>query len=333
MLFYATYLAAVSLGLLELSLRMGVPTSAIYEERQQVYRQLTDRPRVLVLGDSFSLEGEGSLGALLKRHFAARGIDTINLARMGEGPSFYLDRLKLYGGVVRPRLILVNYFAGNDLTDTANELDGRGRARRIVKQLMARSFSANQLIGLVHRMSLRRRIARIEASPDYGKPGVEKLTNPFMFEIRAAHPDFLVQNLLMPSAEAERAWQANQGYLLEIKRLAAGLDAELAIAILPPDVQVQKTHYRFYQTLGIQTDPRFLETDTPQRRFARFCGENQLRCFDLLPALRRAGSRELYLEQDTHWNAEGNRLAFEAIARQLDSNPWSSRELAARRDR
>jgi hypothetical protein len=56
---------------------------------------------------------------------------------MGEGPSYYLDRLTLYGDMVRPRLVLVNYFAGNDLTDTMYELAPRGRAKRLVKRLMA----------------------------------------------------------------------------------------------------------------------------------------------------------------------------------------------------
>src|SRR6185503_18433250 len=111
----------------------------------------------------------------LREHFDARGMDTINLAKMGEGPLYYLDRLKLYGDVVRPRLVLVNYFAGNDLTDTLYELRPRGRAKALVKRLMARSFAANAVIGLVHGISLKRRLATIEASADYKQPGLEKL--------------------------------------------------------------------------------------------------------------------------------------------------------------
>jgi hypothetical protein len=52
-----------------------------------------------------------------------------------------------------------------------------------------------------------------------------------------------------------------------------------------------------------------------------FCSAHGLRCFDVLPALRAARDRELYLEQDTHWNAEGNRIAFEEIRRNLESAP------------
>jgi hypothetical protein len=178
---------------------------------------------------------------------------------------------------------------------------------------MARSFAANAVIGLVHGISLKRRLANIEASEDYKRPGLEKLTNPFMFEVRQQHPDFLLQNLLLNSPESAEAWDANERSLSEIATMTRQLGAELIVHVFPADVQVQDSHYEFYQALGIATDRRFLTTDGPQDRLARFCTTAALRCYDLLPALRRANGRELYLDQDTHLNADGNRVAFEQI--------------------
>lgn len=310
---YTAYVAVVSVALLEGLLRLGVMATPLHQERQAIRERLTDRPRVLILGDSFSLEGPGSVGSLLKEHFAQNGMDTINLARMGEGPSYYLDRLKIYGEMVRPRLVLVNYFAGNDLTDTLYGLSPRGRARTIVKRVMARSYAANQLIGLAHGVSLRRRLASIESSADYARPGLEKLTNPFMIEVSRQHPDFLLQNLLLDSPDVNDAWKVNERHLLEIATLTRELGATLIVHIFPADVQVQETHYPFYEALAIHTDRRFLTTALPQERLTAFCATAGLRCYDLLPALRRASRRELYLEQDTHLNADGNRVAFEQI--------------------
>lgn len=318
--FYVLYLVVVSVGLLEVTLRFGLVTTTPYEERQALQRRLTGRPAVLVLGDSFSIEGTGSVGSQLRDYFAARGMDVVNLAKMGEGPSFYLDRLRQYGGMVKPRLVLVNYFAGNDLTDTAYQMNARGETKRLVKQVMSRSFAANEIIGLVHNGLLQRRLATIERSSDYGRPGIEKITNPFMFELRTEHPDFLIENLNMTSAEAMTAWEANEATLLEIKRVTDALDAELVVHIFPPDVQVQESHFTFYRTLGIQTDQAFLVTDRPQRRFAEFCTAHGLSCYDVLPALRAVNDRELYLEQDTHWNLAGNSVAFEEIRHNLESN-------------
>ena len=302
---------------MEAALRAGLVETEPYRERQRMFAQLTGRPVVVVLGDSFSLEANRSLGERLREHFASRGLDMVNLARLGEGPSFHLDRLRQFGGGVQPRLVMVNYFAGNDLTDTAYELTGRGRARQLVKQAMARSFLVHAAVTNVQAVRLRRRVAVISASKDFGQPGVERITNPFLFEVGREHPDFLLDNLLMESPRARQAWGANMAYLLEMRRLAEGWGAGFVVNIFPADVQVQPTHLPFYRALGIETRPRFLETAVPQAAMRRFCGAHGLRCVDLLPALRNARARELYLEQDTHWNAEGNRLAFEEVRRHL----------------
>jgi hypothetical protein len=326
-LLYTVYVIVVSAAIIEIVLRTGLVWTAPYEEREAIKRRLTGRPAVLILGDSFSIEGEASVGSRLRDYFAGRGMDTVNLAKMGEGPAFYADRLRQYGDLVRPRLVLVNYFAGNDLTDTAYHMNARGQAKQLVKRVMSRSFGANQLIGGAHNLWLRRRLATIQTSKDYGRPGLEKLTNPFMFEIRTQHPDFLLQNLNMTSPESIKAWEANKKTLLAIRQMTQALSAELVVHIFPADVQVQAGHFAFYRALGIHTEPEFLKTDRPQRRLFEFCVANGLRCYDVLPALRQAGDRELYLEQDTHWNAEGNRIAFEEIRRNLES---SSRLLEGR---
>jgi acetyltransferase AlgX (SGNH hydrolase-like protein) len=314
---YTAYATGVTLVLLEGLFRLGVVKTPLYQERQAIHARLSDRPRVAILGDSFSIEGRDSVGTLLREHFASRGMDAINLAKMGEGPSYYLDRLALYGEIIRPQLVMVNYFAGNDLTDTLYELTPRGRRKQLIKRLMARSYSANQLVGLVQGFSLRRRLAHIEASPEYRRPGLEKLTNPFMLEISREHPDFLVQNLLLESQDAADAWRANEQVLSAIAERTRALGAELIVHVFPADVQVQRSHYGFYATLGIRTDSRFLTTSRPQEHLAEFCAAASLRCYDLLPTLRRASDRELYLEQDTHLNTEGNRVAFEQIRRNL----------------
>jgi hypothetical protein len=108
-----------------------------------------------------------------------------------------------------------------------------------------------------------------------------------MFEVRQQHPDFLLQNLLLNSPESDAAWSANERHLLEIATLTRRLGADLIVHIFPADVQVQESHYSFYEALGILTDRSFLTGNRPQERLARFCADASLRCYDLLPALRR----------------------------------------------
>ena len=61
---YAAYVALVCIALLEGLLRLGVMATPLHHERQAIRERLTDRPRVLILGDSFSIEGPDSVGTL-----------------------------------------------------------------------------------------------------------------------------------------------------------------------------------------------------------------------------------------------------------------------------
>lgn len=63
-----------------------------------------------------------------------------------------------------------------------------------------------------------------------------------------------------------------------------------------------------------------LPADTPtfSDRVRGWAGENRVDFIDLSPAFREASrGRVLYFPRDIHWNAEGNRIAAETVARKL----------------
>jgi hypothetical protein len=55
-----------------------------------------------------------------------------------------------------------------------------------------------------------------------------------------------------------------------------------------------------------------VDLELPQRRLVAFFEKREVACLDLLPLLKK--HPHSYAVRDTHWNAEGNRLAAEAIA-------------------
>src|SRR5262245_9011596 len=114
---YILYLLVVVFLVLEISLRFGFPRSETYTIEQSIAGMGAGR-RVLILGDSFSLNMEGSFARLLESHLSARGCQTLNLARSGFGPGDYLSMLERYGGDFRPDLVMVNTYVGNDTSDT-----------------------------------------------------------------------------------------------------------------------------------------------------------------------------------------------------------------------
>lgn len=75
--------------------------------------------RVLVLGDSFLSWWpiDHCLYKDLEDYCAQREIGLVNTAYGGFGPHEYLDQLQTVGAEFRPGLVLLFYYAGNDLTD------------------------------------------------------------------------------------------------------------------------------------------------------------------------------------------------------------------------
>src|SRR3989442_7266174 len=113
-LVYVSVFVAVSL---EIICRLGLLPNNRYALNANL-NQRKGKVNVLVLGDSFSVETPVSASTLLRRHLASRDVATLNLAGGGMGPKNYLSRLRFYGLRYNPQLILVNYYVGNDLTDT-----------------------------------------------------------------------------------------------------------------------------------------------------------------------------------------------------------------------
>jgi hypothetical protein len=54
-----------------------------------------------------------------------------------------------------------------------------------------------------------------------------------------------------------------------------------------------------------------------------FCREERLTCFDLLPEFVRRQPHRFYLEDDDHWNPDGQALAFTAVRDKLESLGWA----------
>jgi hypothetical protein len=123
--------------------------------------------------------------------------------------------------------------------------------------------------------------------------------------------------------DAEAAWQDNQRYLGEIGERCRAAGVTLLVNLLPSTSQVSTSHAPFYRALGFRVDPAWSAVHRPQQLLRALCAEEGLTCHDWLPPLRD-DRRELYLDRDDHWNADGHRVAFELMRRDLARVlPWS----------
>lgn len=107
--------------------------------------------------------------------------------------------------------------------------------------------------------------------------------------------------------------RAYADFLRALAHFADRLGERLIVMVIPDELQVNDA--LFQRLTGGRSG---YDRDYPQNRIAEFCRSRDVDCLDLLPALREAQrSQRTYHRRDTHWNANGNRVAGERLAERL----------------
>jgi lysophospholipase L1-like esterase len=265
---------------------------------------------VVCLGDSFTANPHlpeadrwpTLLERLLQARMPERRVRVANFGWVSSSPVLQARQLREIGGKYKPGLVVQAF----DMTDFHDDLVARERLARMgaggaeeVSVFRAFGVGASLALGVEdYGRWLRERLrgARPETSP--AVPGPRYF---FLFEPPEASAPYF-----------RESWNA----ILETERLARGMGARYALFILPR-----------YQ----QYDPRESPRD-PERRVFPIDAEGLLVPFEYFARQARSAGfpvrslREDFLADpafpkcrgdDPHWNAKGNRVAAEAIARHL----------------
>jgi hypothetical protein len=261
---------------------------------------------IAVLGDSFVEGGLVAAGDLMTATLGRLlGCNVANLGQSGYGPQQELAVLKRYAAPLRPRLCIWTFYEGNDLDDVARYVpltQNNGRAARSTPR--ERSFGRNAMLALSYRLG---RILTPDASDQ--APGgtfqdVNGRTTRLFFRDRGAPPPrqelSALDEVVSVLTAAHSACAANRMTLL--------------VVFAPQKFRVYKDCCSFPAD---NPCTRWVLDDLPERLRARVAAIDPGTGFlDLTPALaaEAARGRLLYFADDTHWSAEGHRVAGRAIA-------------------
>ena len=302
--------------------------------------------RILGLGDSFAfgfgVKEEDTYLERLERMLEGRRVEVVNAGLAGMGTDNEARLLAADGPALRPDLVLVGFFVGNDLVDV---LTGPQRTRledglpvlpdgfverwyrdvrpgRILPQPRARStpglglpipFKAllrrhsHAYRFLSGRVGLLRRMAE-------GEPAAPSAAPPFTpFHLQA----FCLKRY---PPEFEEAWERTRGLLREMKAWCDGHGATLAVLVIPAAAQVHPERWDATRRRYGLRDEDF-DLEKPHRLMAGFAAEAGIPVIDLLPALRaaRGTGGPLYFTADIHWTPRGHAVAADEILRQLSA--------------
>jgi len=111
----------------------------------------------------------------------------------------------------------------------------------------------------------------------------------------------------------ENGWALTELSIKQISRFTHQRGIPYLVVVIPRSLQLSAAEW------GDQTpNQEMLTTSLPQDRIREICRRTGwARCLDLLPAMRKAGSRKLYWSVDPHWRPAAHRLAAEEILRYL----------------
>jgi len=285
--------------------------SSGYPSREFVRERRRGIARIALLGDSFAVGAVRQDVNFASRIEALRpSVEVYNFGVSAIGPEDYHLILRTEALAFDPDVVMVALFVGNDLTDGRTpsggfELKDRAlnvaarRGWRLLRERFRQHGSAHESLFAFRPADNRLQSGYTLSRQTYLETELERL-GISRKSLVAAH---------------EEGWLRALSQLRAMRDECRRARVTFAIAIIPDEFQANPALHDELVTLG--PVPRAdIDLTLPQRRLLDFCRAEGIACLDLLPLF--AGSSDLYLVQDTHWNEKGNLVAAQAIAPWLD---------------
>lgn len=286
-------------------------------------------PVVVTIGDSFStsiVPHAFHFTTVAERALGRGRVHNLGVAAIG--PREYEHLLLTEALPLRPSLVVVNVFVGNDLVLPAPAAGGWA-ARLLDRQRLLAWLVPERLATLALEGSAagdaRGAPPALGATSDAPTSEADLLrlypwlADPLR-EVAAFSPaGFLrvelarARDVCRPDAPPD--WDA---LLATLRRMAqAAAPVPLAVMLIPDEFQVEDA---VWSEVRRAAGDLKLQRDLPQQVLVPALAQASIPCLDLLPVLRavaplRDGRRHVYHLRETHWNARGNAAAGEALAR------------------
>ena len=252
--------------------------------------------RIAAIGDSFAVGPAVPFADnfLTRLPTEMSAVEVGNFGVSGAGPREYREILERDVWAVKPDMVLLCVFVGNDITEALPRPRSFDPRRHALYLLCQRGW----------------RVARAHSPMEGSSSRLDgpSLSPEIFREVEArrlavCHTD--------PPKSLERHWQRASRMLAGIAEACQKRGVKLAVVLIPDEFQVNNAVLQRAMR-DADLKPAELDLDGPQRRLQAFFAQRQVPCLDLLPAFRQ--EPDTYAPQDTHWNVAGNHLAVRQIA-------------------
>ncbi len=327
-----------------------------FRDGEHGFAREDDRTRIVTVGDSFTwghgVENDEIFMKVLERE--VDGVEAINLGAPAGDPPGELKVYMKHGLRYEHDVLVIGFYMGNDLVTRVPRpehtpprwgFDENGefvligkqvseeevaRLRRESEERWARKWEKQQ--GKRFGNFIRQHLhtwTLIENARDYGgeiwKGSVLRARIDGWRGRETKSRAFPLLRLCEEEdpEDIQYAWKLLGATFAKFQEFAAEAGARVLVVVIP---DLYQTWPSYYETTARRYgyDPDAYDLEKPNRRLAALCAELELECLDLLPRMRGRGE-DFYYRRDRHWNAEGHRVAGEALAERLRELGWLER--------
>ena len=267
--------------------------------------------RIVLLGDSLVLSVQvpigQTFGKLLEQRLNARGgphrYRVINAGVQGYGPVEELLFFKSIAASLAPDLVIETVFVGNDAEEAVRSAPRLQGEARDASSAVAENLSAR--LRRVVRRSMVLQLLRLR---------VVSATERFRGTLAAPEPP-LQSYAVQPAPRIGEGLEISRQCIGEIARIAHGLGARTAIALMPARFQVDDADYGRLRE-AVEAAGGRMERDAASRRFESALAPLRLPQVDLLPALRASlPGTDLFFQETVHLTPRGHVVVADALDR------------------
>jgi lysophospholipase L1-like esterase len=279
--------------------------------------------RILFIGDSYTMgwgvAEEDSFPRITERLLNKLAfpfqIETINAGVLATGPASYYIYLKKFGLELKPDVVVVGLFTGNDIYNAYYtqylETDKEGLPEVIRSKL---KFVDEQGKLRLRKVPLKYSIPYLRDSHlfIYLATKIFKLDNILNLTKETAISPAICQ-FKRECHELDDVKIEIKKLFLAIKKLTQEGNKQLLVVLIPAGYQV----YDFIE--GDYGMPFLFPKDKtyPNEEFSAFFAQNGIDYLDLLPTFTENRDKQTYFLLDDHWNSTGHQIAAEAISKRL----------------
>jgi SGNH hydrolase-like domain, acetyltransferase AlgX len=260
--------------------------------------------RILGIGDSFTygvVPYQYNYLTLLEESLnkSRRKVEVMNMGIPSIGPRDYLSLFVHEGLALRPDMIIISFFVGNDFE--------RQKRKKLSTYSYVVSFT-KYLIDL-HK--------KFEGQITHGDARYDDTSRTFTDEAYLQLEQSRSYIFLRQNKNFARAFSDSIAHLIRIRDICLSQKIRLLIVVIPDELQVNNL-LRQAVISGSGLDRDEFDFTLPNRLLAQTFEQEKIDYIDLFSNFASASAREnLYKPNDSHWNIAGNKLAARVIQEHL----------------